>query len=163
LIDKRADRASSLDAEEMEKTMFRSLTDQILVSPQIALADVEAAKGLGVTMIINNRPEGEEPGQTPGDEIEAAAQAAGIAYAAVPVTHAGFAPWQLDGMAQALEQAGEGKILAYCRSGTRSTLLWALTRARAGDDVDAISAQAAQAGYDVSPVRQIMDALAAGD
>lgn len=143
--------------------MFRTLTDQILVSPQISLADVEAARVLGVTMVINNRPEGEEPGQTPGEAIEEAARAAGMAYVAVPVTHAGFAPWQLDGMAQALEQAGEGKILAYCRSGTRSTLLWALTRARAGDDVDAISAQAAQAGYDVSPVRQIMDALAGGN
>lgn len=62
-------------------------------------------------------------------------------------------------MAAAMEQAGEGKILAYCRSGTRSTLLWALTRARAGDDADALSAQATAAGYDLGPVRQIMDAL----
>ncbi|EQB01431.1 TIGR01244 family sulfur transferase [Sphingobium baderi] len=141
--------------------MFRQLTPSILVSPQISVADVEQARAQGVTVIINNRPDDEEPGQVNGAEIEAAAKAAGIAYAAVPVAHGGFAPWQLDGMAAALAQAGEGKILAYCRSGTRSTLLWALTRARAGDHPAALTEQAASAGYDVTPVRQIMDALAA--
>ncbi|KAA9014629.1 TIGR01244 family sulfur transferase [Sphingobium limneticum] len=140
--------------------MFRKLTDRILVSPQISVEQVGEAKAQGVTLIINNRPDDEEPGQVNGAEIEAAAQAAGIAYLAVPVAHGGFAPWQLDGMAQALEQAGDGKLLAYCRSGTRSTLLWALTRARAGDNGDVLAAQAAAAGYDIAPVRQIMDALA---
>lgn len=139
--------------------MFRTLTDRIFVAPQIGIAQVDEAKAQGVTLIVNNRPDDEEPGQVNGAQIEAAAQAAGIAYVAVPVSHGGFAPWQLDGLAEAMEQAGEGKILAYCRSGTRSTLLWALTRARAGDDADALSEQAAQAGYDISPVRQIMDAL----
>ncbi|MEJ7925906.1 TIGR01244 family sulfur transferase [Sphingobium sp. AN641] len=141
--------------------MFRQLTDSLYVSPQIGVEDVEAAKALGVTMIINNRPDDEDAGQVNGATIEAAAKAAGIGYAAVPVSHGGFAPWQLDGMGDALAQAGAGKTLAYCRSGTRSTLLWALTRARAGDDGDALAAQAAAAGYDLSPVRQIMDTLTA--
>jgi uncharacterized protein (TIGR01244 family) len=139
--------------------MFRTLTDRILVSPQISVEQVAEAKAQGVTMIVNNRPDDEEPGQVNGAEIEAAALKAGIDYVAVPVAHGGFAPWQLDGMAQALDQADQGKILAYCRSGTRSTLLWALTRARAGDHPDVLAAQAAAAGYDISPVRQIMDAL----
>jgi uncharacterized protein (TIGR01244 family) len=139
--------------------MFRKLTDHVLVSPQISVEQVAEAKAQGVTIIVNNRPDDEEPGQTNGDAIEAAAKAAGIAYVAVPVSHGGFAPWQLDGMAQALDQADEGKMLAYCRSGTRSTLLWALTRARAGDNADVLAAQAAAAGYDISPVRQIMDTL----
>lgn len=139
--------------------MFRKLTDRILVSPQITLDQVAQAKADGVTIIVNNRPDDEEPGQVNGAEIEAAAKAAGIAYVAVPVAHGGFSPWQLDGMAGALEQAGAGKMLAYCRSGTRSTLLWALTRARAGDNADVLAAQAAAAGYDITPVRQIMDAL----
>lgn len=142
--------------------MFRQLTKSIYVAPQISVDQVEEAKALGVTMIVNNRPDDEEPGQTNGAAIEAAAKAAGIGYVAIPVAHGGFAPWQLDGMAAALEQAGEGKLLAYCRSGTRSTLLWALTRARAGDHPAALTEQAANAGYDVAPVRQIMDALAAG-
>lgn len=141
--------------------MFRQLTDQIYVAPQISPEHVAEAKALGVTFILNNRPEGEEGGQPEGAEIEAAAKAAGIGYLAVPVTHGGFAPWQLDGMAEALEKSAGGKLLAYCRSGTRSTLLWALTRARSGEDCDVIELRAAKAGYDVSPVRQIMDALAA--
>jgi uncharacterized protein (TIGR01244 family) len=139
--------------------MFRTLTDRILVAPQISVDDVAEAQAQGVTMIVNNRPDDEEPGQVNGAQIEAAALKAGIDYIAVPVAHGGFAPWQLDGMAQALEQAGDGKLLAYCRSGTRSTLLWALTRARAGDHPDVLAAQAAAAGYDISPVRQIMVAL----
>ena len=142
--------------------MFRQLTPNLYVSPQISVDQVEEAKALGITVIINNRPDDEEPGQTSGAAVEAAAKAAGIAYAAVPVAHGGFAPWQLDGMAAALDKAGEGKALAYCRSGTRSTLLWALTRARAGDHPAMLTEKAEAAGYDLTPVRQIMDALAAG-
>ena len=82
--------------------MFRKLTDRILVSPQITLDQVADAKAQGVTIIVNNRPDDEEPGQVNGAAIEAAAKAAGIAYFAVPVAHGGFAPWQLDGMASAL-------------------------------------------------------------
>lgn len=141
--------------------MFRQLTDSLYVSPQIGVDQIAEAKALGVNMVINNRPEGEEPGQPTGEAIEAAAKAAGMGYAAVPVSHGGFAPWQLDGMASAIEQAGEGKVLAYCRSGTRSTLLWALARARAGDNPDTLSETAAAAGYDLSPVRQVMDTLSA--
>ena len=135
--------------------MFRQITPNLYVSPQIGVDQVEEAKALGVTVIINNRPDDEEPGQTNGAEIEAAAKAAGLA-------HGGFAPWQLDGMAAALNDAGEGKVLAYCRSGTRSTLLWALTRARAGEHPAALSEKAEAAGYDLTPIRQIMDALSAG-
>jgi uncharacterized protein (TIGR01244 family) len=60
-----------------------------------------------------------------------------------------------------VEALGDGKILAYCRSGTRSTLLWSLAQASLGADLDAVTTQAAQAGYDVSPVRPLMDMLAA--
>jgi len=141
--------------------MFRKVTDSLYVAPQIHPDDVADAKALGITMILNNRPEDEEAGQPSGEAVEAAARAAGIGYAAVPVTHGGFAPWQLDGMDSALARAEGGKLLAYCRSGTRSTLLWALARARAGDHPDVLAAQAAVAGYDITPVRQIMDALAA--
>lgn len=142
--------------------MFRPLTDALLVSPQIAVADIAEAKALGVTLIVNNRPEGEEAGQPSGAEIEAAARAAGMDYVAIPVTHAGFSHPQLDAMAQALDGAASGRTLAYCRSGTRSTLLWALTRARVGDNPDMLAEKAAQAGYDLTPIRAMMDALATG-
>lgn len=141
--------------------MFKTLTDDIFVASQISAADIEEAKRHGVTMVINNRPDHESSDQPEGAEIERAARDAGMNYVAIPVTHAGFAPWQLDEMEKALGNA-QGKILAFCRSGTRSTLLWALTRARAGENCDRLNATAAQAGYDLSPVRAMMDALSAG-
>ena len=137
---------------------FHNLTDDVLASPQITVADVARAKTQGVTLIVNNRPEGESADQTSGEDIEKAAQAAGINYVAIPVTHAGFSLPQIDALSSALA-ANRGKTLAYCRSGTRSTLLWALARAKAGDAPDAIAAAAAQAGYDVAPVRPTMDML----
>ena len=141
--------------------MLKQLTDTLYVAPQIGLDTVAEAKALGVTLIINNRPEGESPDQTPGPDIEAAARAAGIAYVAIPVTHGGFAPWQLDAMDEALA-GNTGKTLCYCRSGTRSTLLWSLARARAGDAPDDLADTAAAAGYDLTPIREMMHALAAG-
>lgn len=139
---------------------FRALTDAILVAPQITVEDVTAAANAGVTLIINNRPENESPDQTPGDEIEAAAHAAGLNYVAIPISHAGFSRPQVAAMTDALSNA-DGKVLAYCRSGTRSTLLWALAEASQGGDQDALTNLAAKAGYDVSPVRPLMDMLKA--
>ena len=139
---------------------FRNLDDLMMVSPQIGAEDVADAARQGVTLIINNRPDGESPAEPQGDEIAGAAEAAGIAYLAIPVTHAGFSMPQVDGMAQAIEQA-DGPILAYCRSGTRSTLLWAMAQAKLGMAPDAIAARAAAAGYDVGPVRGTIDMLAA--
>ncbi|NBW76652.1 MAG: TIGR01244 family phosphatase [Sphingomonadaceae bacterium] len=140
--------------------MFHRLTDSVLASPQISIADLSEAKALGVSLVINNRPEGETSDQVPGSEIEAAARALGMDYVAIPVTHAGFSGPQVEAMATALKSTA-GKVLAYCRSGTRSTLLWALAQAQAGADLDAVAAQAADAGYDVTPVRPLMDMLKA--
>lgn len=142
--------------------MFRALTPRIFASPQITLAEVEQAARQGIGLIINNRPEDESDDQTPGDRIAAAAQAAGIAYVAIPVTHAGFSEGQVKAMAAALAST-EAPVLAYCRSGTRSTLLWALAEAQRGESPDALAAAAAAAGYDVTPVRALMDMLSAAE
>jgi len=140
---------------------FRKVDDGFMASPQITLADVAEAKALGTTLIVNNRPEGESDDQTPGAEIEAAARAVGIDYVAIPVTHAGFGQGQVDAMREALD-AATGPVLAYCRSGTRSTLLWALAEAKAGKNPSVIASKAAGAGYDVTPIRQIIEMLSAG-
>lgn len=139
---------------------FRILSDKVLASPQIGVDDIAAARAQGVTTIVNNRPEGESEDQVPGHAIEQAARAAGMTYHAIPITHAGFSLPQVEAFAQALETS-EGRVLAYCRSGTRSTLLWALAEAKRGAEPAAIAEAAAGAGYDVGPVRAAMDAFAA--
>lgn len=139
--------------------MFRQLSPRVFASPQIGLAEVAEAQAQGIGLIINNRPEGESEDQVSGAEIEAAAKAAGIAYVAIPVTHAGFSQPQVTAMAAALAST-DGPVLAYCRSGTRSTLLWALAEASRGESPDALASAAAAAGYDVGPVRAVMDMLA---
>ena len=92
--------------------MFRKIDDKTFASPQITLAEVAYAKALGIGLIINNRPEDESDDQTPGPDIEAAATAAGMVYAAIPVTHAGFSMTQVEAMQQALAQAGDAPVLA---------------------------------------------------
>lgn len=141
-------------------TMFRRITDQLLASPQITVAEVAEAVAQGVTLIINNRPEDESDDQTPGAAIEAAARAAGLDYVAIPVTHAGFSESQVGAMKAALASAS-GPVLAYCRSGTRSTLLWALAEASSGADPALLGAQAAAAGYDLTSIQPLLDMLAA--
>lgn len=139
---------------------FRKLTDSMLASPQIEIADIAEAKSAGVTLIINNRPDGEDPSAPRGDEISAAADAAGIGYLAIPIDHSGFSETQIDQMIAALGES-EGAVLGYCRSGTRSTLLWALAQAKLGTATDDIARTAMAAGYDVSPIRPMLDMLAA--
>lgn len=139
---------------------FHKLSGSVFASPQIVPADIDEAARLGVTLVINNRPEGEAEDQTPGPQIEAAARAAGMDYVAIPVTMQTLSDADVVAMRDALGQA-QGPVLAYCRTGTRSTLLWALAKAKTGVNPEEIAQAAAAAGYDVSPVRGAMEAYAA--
>ena len=139
-------------------TDFRELSQTVWASPQITPADIAFASEQGFSLIINNRPEGESPDQPEGSAIEAAARDAGMDYRAIPIGHDGFSEIHIAAMAEALA-ATPGKALAYCRSGTRSTFLWSLARAQAGDDPAEIIAAAAAAGYDVSSLRPTMESL----
>ena len=139
---------------------IRPLNDSIAVAPQITPDDIAAILAAGYVAIVNNRPDDEEAGQPSGAAIRAAAEGAGLAYTAIPVTHAGFSHPQLAAMAAALS-AAEGPVLAYCRSGTRSCNLWALAAAQAGRNPDLLVRQAAAAGYDLDSIRPTLEALAA--
>lgn len=141
--------------------MFRQLSDRVYASPQIGLEEVAEAARAGFGLIVNNRPEGESDDQVPGPTIEAAARAAGLGYVAIPVTHAGFSEAQVRAMAEALGTTDK-PVLAYCRSGTRSTLLWALAQASQGADPQELALAAASAGYDLAPIRALIDMLSAG-
>ncbi|MGI4731196.1 MAG: TIGR01244 family sulfur transferase [Janthinobacterium lividum] len=138
---------------------IRRIDDRVSVAPQVTPAMIAAVKAAGFVAMVNNRPDDEEPGQPSGDAVRAAAEAAGLSYAAIPVTHAGFSHPQLDAMAQVLADA-DGPVLAFCRSGTRSCNLWALARAKAGAEPEALVAQGAGAGYDLRGIRPMLDALA---
>ena len=139
--------------------MFRQLDERVWASPQIGVDDVAAAAAQGFALIVNNRPEGESDDQPAGADIAAAARAHGLDYVAIPVTHAGFSEPQVAAMAQALDGA-RGPVLAYCRSGTRSTLLWALAEASGGADPGDLAGKADAAGYDVAPVAALLEMLA---
>jgi uncharacterized protein (TIGR01244 family) len=137
---------------------IRKIDDRISVAPQITPWDVSEIARLGFVAIVNNRPDDEEPGQPDGAEIRAAAEAAGLSYTAIPITHAGFSHPQVAAMVAALDAAG-GPVLAYCRSGTRSCNLWALATATAGGDPAELVAKGAGAGYDLAGIRPLLDQL----
>ena len=126
----------------------RRLTDQISVSPQILpgeLADLAAA---GFRSVINNRPDGEVEDQPDSAAMAQAAAAQGLAYRHVPVTPGHYDAAVIEAMARALDELPP-PVLAYCRTGTRSTSLWALQAARTAD-ADALVKAAGDAGYDLA-------------
>lgn len=127
---------------------LKRINDHITVSGQILPEDVSALKAAGFTTIINNRPDGESPDQPASAEIEAAAKAAGLNYVAIPLGRDGVTPDMVERTKAALE-GSEGPVFAFCRSGTRSTTLWALSQAGEVDGAEII-AEAAGAGYDMS-------------
>jgi uncharacterized protein (TIGR01244 family) len=134
---------------------MRALDETTFVAGQIWPEDVAEAAAAGVSMIVNNRPDHEEAGQPGSAGIEAAARAAGVEYRFIPVS-SGVSEAQIAAMAEALE-AAEGKVLAFCRSGTRSTMLWALARARLGEKGESLALKAAAAGFDLAPIKAILD------
>jgi len=143
-------------------TDFNRLTDAFSAAPQLTPDDVARAGRDGYAMIVNNRPDGEEPGQPGADEIEAAAREAGLGYVFIPVTPGQVTPDMVESMGAALDRAG-GPVLAYCRSGARSAMLWALSQAGSGRmSPEEIDRSARAGGYDISPLRPQLEALSGG-
>ena len=99
------------------------------VCGQLSVADVEAAKAEGFTTIICNRPDGESFGQPSADDIKTAAHAQGMSFHYLPVGHSGLSPEVMSGFKSAIS-SDSGKILAYCRSGNRSAILWQMAGGR---------------------------------
>jgi uncharacterized protein (TIGR01244 family) len=135
--------------------MHRQLDDRTLVAGQIQPEDVPALKELGVTLIVNNRPDNEDEGQPEGDDIEAAAKAAGIDYRHVPIAR-GLGPSDVEAMREAMHSAGEGKLFAFCRSGNRSTLAWAVAKSEDGASREELERCASEAGFDLGPVAHLI-------
>ena len=133
---------------------MKRLDERTFVAGQIRQEDMPAIIAAGVTGLINNRPDGEEPGQPSAAELASAAEAAGLTYRYVPMA-GGLSPELVGEMAEAMAEA-EGPVLAFCRSGTRSTYLWALAEAQRGVAGDELISKAATAGYDLSPIARFL-------
>ena len=132
---------------------MRRLEDGMFVDGQIRPEQIADLAADGIRMIVNNRPDHEEPGQPTSDEIEAAAMAAGVGYRAIPIAQ--LTPEAIEATRQAFDEA-DGPVLAFCKSGTRSTYVWALARSLNGADGEALVARAAEAGYDLTPIRRFL-------
>jgi len=129
---------------------FRPVTDHFSTAPQISLADVAEARRQGYTTLINNRPDGEAPGQPTSLEFAAAAKDAGLEYFHIPV--AGMpGQAQVEQMREAV-LAAQGKVLGFCRSGTRTINTWALGQAMDGQSRAELVELGRGAGYDLSGV-----------
>ena len=125
------------------------LSPGLSVTGRLDRADIDALAQAGVRTIVNNRPDGEDPGQVPAAEARRLAEAHGIAYHHIPITAASLTRADVDAFAATLREAG-APVVAHCRSGTRSTLLWALTRMREGADPLGLIAEAARHGIDIA-------------
>ena len=110
---------------------------------------IAALAAAGTKMIINNRPDAEDPGQLSAEEARRLAAAHGIAYHHIPFVAATLTAADIDAFATALKSAA-GPVVAHCRSGTRSTMIWALTQMREGGDPAALVALGARNGVDIS-------------
>ncbi len=125
------------------------LAPGLSVAGRLDRADIDALARAGVRTIVNNRPDGEDPGQLPAAEAKQLAAAHGIAYHHIPITAATLTRGDVDAFAATLRDAAQ-PVVAHCRSGTRSALLWALTRMREGADPLALTSEAARHGIDIA-------------
>ena len=119
------------------------------VTGRLDRPDIEALARSGVRTIVNNRPDGEDQGQLPAAEARRIAEAHGLAYHHLPISAASLSRADVDAFTAILHDA-PAPVVAHCRSGNRSTLLWALTRMREGADPLALVAEAARHGIDIA-------------
>jgi uncharacterized protein (TIGR01244 family) len=128
---------------------IRKVTPDFAVAPQITAADVAEVAKAGFVKLINNRPDGEVPGQPTNAEIEAAARGLGLDYVFIPFVGRPTSE-QARAVAEAAESAS-GPALAFCRSGTRSITAWSMGQAEAGRrSRPELIELGAGAGYDLS-------------
>ncbi|MCA0273596.1 MAG: TIGR01244 family phosphatase [Proteobacteria bacterium] len=136
---------------------IRRLTDSYAVSPQILPEDVAAIAAAGFTTIVNNRPDGEIPPEVQTEAIRAAVEAAGLAYVVNPVIGGAITMDNIRLQGAAVADA-TGPVFAYCASGNRSSIVWALSQAGTRPTNELIGA-AARFGYNLEPMRAQIDAL----
>ncbi|SNR59803.1 TIGR01244 family sulfur transferase [Puniceibacterium sediminis] len=136
---------------------IRQITPKYHVSPQISVEDVPAIKDAGITTVICNRPDSEVPPSHHATAIKAAVTAAGLQFKELPLTHQTMTPENI-GQHAAFIEGSEGPVLAYCASGTRSSVVWALGQVGT-QDTDTILSSVSKAGYDLEGLRPTLENL----
>lgn len=137
---------------------IRPLDDTLSASPQIAPEDLPAIAAKGFRSVISNRPDAEEQGQPSAEDLRQAAQVAGLAFAHVPVVGGAIADQDVADFRKAMADLPK-PIFGFCRTGTRTTTLWALASAGAASP-DALIARAKTAGYDLAALRPRLEGAA---
>ena len=137
---------------------IRPLSETYAVSPQIAPEDLEAIKAAGYVAVIDNRPDGEIPDEYHAAQMRARAEALGLQFFANPVIGGALTMQNVEDQAEAIASAS-GPILAYCASGNRSSIVWALSQAGTRPAEELISA-AARHGYQLAHLAPQIEALA---
>ena len=138
---------------------IRPLTPHYAVSPQISPEDMPLIAEAGFSAVICNRPDAENPPEWHAAAMAEAAQAAGLQFHNLPLTHQTMTPENVARQRDLID-ATTGPVLAYCASGTRSSVIWSL--GQAGHlSTDEILAATAQAGYQLDQLRPALDAMAA--
>jgi len=137
---------------------IRPLTESYAVTPQITPEEVTAIAAAGYRTVIDNRPDGEIPPALQTAAIRQAAEAAGLAFVVNPVVGGAITMENVRLQGEAIAGA-EGPVLAYCASGNRSSIVWALSQAglRPTDELIAIPARH---GYSLEPLRSQIETLA---
>jgi uncharacterized protein (TIGR01244 family) len=138
---------------------IRPLSPTFSAAAQILPSDLPDLVARGIRHLVSNRPDTEVPDTLSAEAMARAAGAAGLAFTHIPIDHSGFSDDQVEAMAVVLQSA-DGPVLGYCRSGTRSTFLWALAEAQRGRPAETLVEAARGAGYDLSPIRPLLDRLA---
>ena len=137
---------------------IRPLDEALSASPQIAPEDLPAIAAQGFRSVISNRPDGEEPGQPSTEDLRHAAEAAGLAFAHVPVVGGAISDQDVADFREALANLPQ-PVFGFCRTGTRTTTLWALANAGAQTPENLI-ARAKSAGYDLGALRPRLEGAA---
>lgn len=127
---------------------IRKIDDSISVAPQISIGDVADIARLGFKTLVANRPDREEPGQPSMADIEAVATEHGLTWVYLPVESGNITDADVDDFSAMIHDAAK-PVFAFCRSGTRCTVLWSLSSAREQDPQQILS-KAQQAGYDIT-------------
>ena len=134
---------------------IRQITPRYHVAPQISPEDAAAIKAAGIGLVICNRPDPEVPASHRAEAIRVAVEAAGLRFEVLPLTHQTMTPENVARQCAMIE-AADGKVLAYCASGTRSSVVWALSQA-GQQSADTILETTARAGYDLSGLRPMLE------